>query len=297
MDIDFNTTTTIDQKIIKLNIGGTLFYTTIGTLLNQSETMFSAMFGGKFHADYDVNNEYFFDRNPAYFGIILDYMRGVNVVDLIESYSFQEKKLFIQELAYYGMNNLINSLEIDFLETGLYEVESKHPNIKTFRWKIKNPINDGQNKKSEIYYCVDNNKPIQTQTGTLLESEEKIGGAYYFSWTGTDLYVLLKQGTMCKHIMVKIMDIRGTEIISWGTIIRPVRENSYGIEQSTESIINEHSGYMESIEYYEVRMSMEDMHTLRKFDRLIVEAKLSYTDGIALEYFEKINIVPYYDRH
>jgi len=86
---------------IKLNIGGTKFTTTKSTLLSIKDTYFYAMLSsGRWTPDED--GEYFIDRNPKCFEIILDYLRSGNLdlrgLDPDTLYRLE------QDLDYYQIN-------------------------------------------------------------------------------------------------------------------------------------------------------------------------------------------------
>ena len=67
-----------NKNIVQLNVGGTVFLTSRGTLLSEPTTYFSAMLSKNFRADIDSNGKacYFIDRDPTHFRHILNYLRG-----------------------------------------------------------------------------------------------------------------------------------------------------------------------------------------------------------------------------
>jgi hypothetical protein len=65
------------NEIIKLNVGGHKFTTTMGTLSKQgSSNYFSYLFNGKFQTTKDEEGYIFIDRNGSNFEILLDYLRN-----------------------------------------------------------------------------------------------------------------------------------------------------------------------------------------------------------------------------
>ncbi|GAA50947.1 BTB/POZ domain-containing adapter for CUL3-mediated RhoA degradation protein [Clonorchis sinensis] len=66
------------NSYVKLNVGGTLFYTTIGTLL-RGNTMLNAMFSGRMEVKTDDEGWVLIDRSGKHFGTILNYMRDGSV--------------------------------------------------------------------------------------------------------------------------------------------------------------------------------------------------------------------------
>jgi hypothetical protein len=59
---------------IRLNIG-TVFVTSLDTMTLEKNTFFSAMFSEEFHQQPDDDGEYYVDRDPTYFRIILNHLR------------------------------------------------------------------------------------------------------------------------------------------------------------------------------------------------------------------------------
>jgi hypothetical protein len=108
---------------IKLNVGGTIFTTTVETLTAEKDTFFAAMVSDNFRKEVDSDDgTYFIDRNPQFFPIILDHLRGYAivdekhdiVVDLREQYFHKDPSVFkvqIQKLKsealFYGMESLV----------------------------------------------------------------------------------------------------------------------------------------------------------------------------------------------
>ncbi|CAH8666667.1 unnamed protein product [Schistosoma bovis] len=62
------------NSYVKLNVGGCLFYTTIGTLL-RGGTMLTAMFSGRMEVKTDDDGWVLIDRSGKHFGTILNYIR------------------------------------------------------------------------------------------------------------------------------------------------------------------------------------------------------------------------------
>ena len=73
--IPFNLST-----VIKLNVGGKEFMTSLGTLMSDQNSMLAKMFSsdasGRVPANQDANGAFFFDRCPRYFSVILNFMRS-----------------------------------------------------------------------------------------------------------------------------------------------------------------------------------------------------------------------------
>eukprot|EP01080_Neovahlkampfia_damariscottae_P008902 gene8902-850_t len=96
---------------IKLNIGGRVFTTSLETLTHEKETYFSGMFSEQFDLGPDKDGEYFIDRNPMYFDIILDYLRAPEKEIYFGGLSEQQIKEFKTEVDFYCINSLKEILE------------------------------------------------------------------------------------------------------------------------------------------------------------------------------------------
>nr|CAH8870354.1 unnamed protein product [Trichobilharzia regenti] len=66
------------NNYVKLNVGGSLFFTTIGTLL-RGNTMLAAMFSGRLEVKTDDDGWVLIDRSGKHFGTILNYIRDGSV--------------------------------------------------------------------------------------------------------------------------------------------------------------------------------------------------------------------------
>jgi hypothetical protein len=66
--------TSFNKNKIKLNVGGKIFTTTLNTLTTEKNTFFNSMFSEQFKPQPDEDGEFFIDRNPEYFHLILDYL-------------------------------------------------------------------------------------------------------------------------------------------------------------------------------------------------------------------------------
>ena len=112
---------TINSDIIKINVGGTYFSTLKATLekkikKNKDEYyephLLQSIVSGMVKIIYDETKAIFLDRNPKYFGYILDYLRNADSSNpfSIPSLSFEGKKEFLDEAVYYNLHGLVDSL-------------------------------------------------------------------------------------------------------------------------------------------------------------------------------------------
>ncbi|KAF5840327.1 BTB/POZ protein [Dunaliella salina] len=96
------------QPIVRLNVGGTIFSTSVETLAQPTGTMLAAMFGGGFNNRQDEQGAVFIDRDPKHFPRVLNYLRD-GVCTLPENRD--EKLELLREASFYGLEGLTTELE------------------------------------------------------------------------------------------------------------------------------------------------------------------------------------------
>ncbi|XP_017035112.1 BTB/POZ domain-containing adapter for CUL3-mediated RhoA degradation protein 3 [Drosophila kikkawai] len=96
------------SQYVKLNVGGGLYYTTIGTLTKHNDTMLSAMFSGRMEVLTDSEGWILIDRCGNHFGIILNFLRDGSV-PLPETN--KEIAELLSEAKYYCITELALSCE------------------------------------------------------------------------------------------------------------------------------------------------------------------------------------------
>jgi len=82
---------------ITLNVGGKKFATAKSTLLNHKGSYFEVMLSGPWEPDKD--GEYFIDRNPKLFGVILDFLRSGKIN--LMGWSQEDLQMLEEDLDYY----------------------------------------------------------------------------------------------------------------------------------------------------------------------------------------------------
>jgi len=102
---------TAKSKII-LDVGGKKFATSKSTLLSHTDSYFYGLLSSG-HWQPDEDGSYFIDRNPKYFSVILDYMRGGKIN--LKSWNKGDVKRLQEDLDYYQIQvpGLENQKQLD----------------------------------------------------------------------------------------------------------------------------------------------------------------------------------------
>jgi hypothetical protein len=90
------------SNIVKINVGGTIFTTTKETLTAQKYTILA----GLLNVERDENGEIFVDRNPKFFDMILDHLRGVDISKTVQNMTKQDRQDLLNEANYYCISSL-----------------------------------------------------------------------------------------------------------------------------------------------------------------------------------------------
>lgn len=92
------------NKYVRLNVGGSLYYTTV-KVLTRHDTMLKAMFSGRMEVLTDKEGWILIDRCGKHFGAILNYLRDDSAV---LPKSTQEIKELMVEAKYYLLQGLVD---------------------------------------------------------------------------------------------------------------------------------------------------------------------------------------------
>ena len=100
------------NSVIKLDVAGTIFKTTQGTLLSDQNSMLAKMFSternGRIPAVIQQDTgAYFIDRCPKYFGIILNFLRG----GVVETGATVDLKFLRNEAEYFCIEGLVKVID------------------------------------------------------------------------------------------------------------------------------------------------------------------------------------------
>ncbi|XP_050424164.1 BTB/POZ domain-containing adapter for CUL3-mediated RhoA degradation protein 3 isoform X2 [Adelges cooleyi] len=97
----------IQLKYAKLNVGGSLFYTTIGTL-TKHDTMLKAMFSGRMKILTDTEGWVLIDRCGKHFNSILNFLRDEHVALPDKTYEIAE---LLAEAKFYLISPLVEACQ------------------------------------------------------------------------------------------------------------------------------------------------------------------------------------------
>jgi hypothetical protein len=109
-----------DSGIIKLNVGGGHFSATKSTLVKKIQKtdkndnvecyephLLQLLVSGIAKVTYDENKEIFIDRNPQYFGYLLDYLRSIGTGKASKLPKLSDLAEFFEEAEFYNLQGLL----------------------------------------------------------------------------------------------------------------------------------------------------------------------------------------------
>jgi len=93
-----------DSGVVALEVGGKLFKTTISTLTSRApNSMLAALFSGRHEVHSNAAGAVFVDRDPTYFSLILNYLRGGHLPASLPKLTLES---LIDEADYYQLSAL-----------------------------------------------------------------------------------------------------------------------------------------------------------------------------------------------
>ena len=96
------------SQVTTINVGGTLFTTTISTLTKDPESMLATMFSTDLPPARDSHGNVFIDRDPKTFGVILDFLRCGHLYDEGSDRTMEQLEM---EADYFGLEGLLNIIK------------------------------------------------------------------------------------------------------------------------------------------------------------------------------------------
>lgn len=94
-------------SVVELNVGGSVYTTSLTTLLKYPDSSLNSMFNGRQRVIRDGHGRFFIDRDGTLFRYVLDYLRNSTVTLPSE---FKERDRLIEEARYYKLDGLIEIL-------------------------------------------------------------------------------------------------------------------------------------------------------------------------------------------
>ncbi|KAI0990289.1 hypothetical protein GJ496_004355 [Pomphorhynchus laevis] len=130
-----------NAKRVMLNIGGTLFTTTIQTLKKENNIILDMLEQAdnshcQIEGSTNEDKVIYFDRDPNCFRHILNYLRN-NKGALTLPQDYKETELLLNEAYYYKMFNLVGIIENALNDKKLqnnYDLKPSSPSIKHYNW-------------------------------------------------------------------------------------------------------------------------------------------------------------------
>ena len=98
----------IYSSIIKLNVGGHYFTTSLQTLTKDPNSMLAAMFSGKFETRPSEDGAFFIDRDGTHFRFILNYLRTGKLTLPDEATILREVE---EEADFYQIQGIVHELK------------------------------------------------------------------------------------------------------------------------------------------------------------------------------------------
>merc|ERR1712117_865245 len=112
-DLEFESVTvTMSGQVITLNVGGTVFTTTIATLTKYPNSLLAAMFNQESErppARKDDNGNFFIDAEPEPFKFILRFLRRGKLSEYIDGRTLERLEW---EADYYGLEELLKLIRM-----------------------------------------------------------------------------------------------------------------------------------------------------------------------------------------
>ncbi|KAJ5076460.1 hypothetical protein M0811_06460 [Anaeramoeba ignava] len=106
--------TNLNIKPIKINVGGKIFETLTTTLLKWKNSKFEEIITNQKQFPIINDGIIFFDRNPKYFEIILDYLRTSEITIPTKLENKKGLEILIKESKYYSIHSLTQLLNEKF---------------------------------------------------------------------------------------------------------------------------------------------------------------------------------------
>ena len=108
-------------SVLKLNVGGTEFTTSIQTLTKDTGSTLHAMFSGRFETKPTEDGSYFIDREGKNFGYILNYLRTGRFILPPDAGELLREEL-LEEAEFYQIRGIVEELRSVTVQTCLLKI-------------------------------------------------------------------------------------------------------------------------------------------------------------------------------
>ena len=115
------------ESAIRLNVGGSIYQTSLETLVKEPGSLLAQMFSTSFNLKRDSDGCYFIDRDGTHFRHILNYLRSGNspVTSILKANSEE----ILNEAEYYGLVGLVKAIQAKLTKDDLNTVENVREEI------------------------------------------------------------------------------------------------------------------------------------------------------------------------
>ena len=131
-------------SVLKLNVGGTEFTTSIQTLTKDTGSTLHAMFSGRFETKPTEDGSYFIDREGKNFGYILNYLRTGRLILPPDAGELLREEL-LEEAEFYQIRGIVEELRhrpnLPFKDSIILSTEQKQVFVN--KW-LKEKLKSGQ---------------------------------------------------------------------------------------------------------------------------------------------------------
>jgi hypothetical protein len=118
------------ESKIELNVGGTVFTTTLSVLTSEKDSFFTAMFSEQFQTKPDEKGQYFIDRDPALFKYIIRYLRNRTVDPNWKKLVLQDRLTeMLDEIEYYQIRSLRPLIELALPKVDISRMTAEHVEV------------------------------------------------------------------------------------------------------------------------------------------------------------------------
>ncbi|XP_065837366.1 uncharacterized protein [Oscarella lobularis] len=179
------------SNVVSLNVGGTVFMTTVETLTQDPRSILATMVANN---QSEPDGTYFFDRDPTHFRYILNYLRTGLLYDDQPDTDLARKELLF-EARYYNVSAMVRLFN-PFKDSAVLPYDSQYQNV-MMSWLQEDGISSDWNliyrgtrdgfAASSFHTFCDNKGP----TITLIKSVGDciFGGYSDVSWTSRGAYI------------------------------------------------------------------------------------------------------------